>query len=118
MWDTLLDTTINIYRATKGQDAGGGTTRTFPGTPTLANLAATIQPASAREQDLWSRRNIVIDSIIYTNADLDSLLSGGLQLFDQIKDAAGIVYVVKGFQPWKNAVIGDPYYKIICQRII
>ena len=119
MWDTLLDTTISIYRATLGQDAGGGTTRTFPSTPTLANVPAAVQPASAREQDIWSRRDIVIDTAIYTTSDLDTLLSGGLKLQDQIKDAGGVTYVVQGFVKSLNTVIStEPLYKIVCRRVI
>ena len=120
MFDALMDQTASVFRAVDAKDALGGTTRTYPATATLSNIQCAIQPASARQVDLWQRRNIVVDTMIYCVADLDALLSGGLRLTDKFVDAnGGINYVVKGFTKQLNTMISDePLYQITCQRII
>ena len=117
MWESLMDKRVSVQRSTVGKDAGGGATRTFA---TIAsNVQASIQSASSRDVDLYSRRNLVIDHTIYCVFDFDTKISGGLKLGDNIVDANGIVYVVRGVQKDQNSAIStQPLYQIAAQRII
>jgi hypothetical protein len=79
-----------------------------------------VQPARGSEVDLFLRRNINIDTTIYTEADLATLLTGGLKVEDRIIGPDGQKYVVKGgILPKSNTIISPlPLYQIACQSVI
>ncbi len=118
MFSALMDKTISVERATTTKDAGGGTLRSFASV--ASGLTASIQPMRGSEQDLYLRRNITVDTTIYTEADLATLLTGGLKVEDRIIGPDGQKYVVRGgILPKSNTVISPvPLYQIACASVI
>jgi hypothetical protein len=112
----LLDQSLTIQRQTITPDASGGSTRTF--TALLTNVACAVSPASAAVAADYARRDMIVDSHVYTTADLDSLLTGGLRLGDRITDGT-IYYLVKGVKKSANAAVSsDVIYQADCERRI
>ena len=64
MFSALMDKLISVERASITKDAGGGTLRSFASV--ASGIMASIQPMRGSEQDLYFRRNITVDTTIYT----------------------------------------------------
>lgn len=113
-----MDKTISVQRATVTKDAGGGNLRSFA--TVASGLAASIQPMKGYEQDQFFRRNITVNTTVYTEADFSSLLTNGLQVEDRIIGPDGQKYVVRGgILPKSNTQISPlPLYQIACESVI
>ena len=113
-FSALLDRHLIIQRQEETPAPGGGTILTF-GT-LLSNIPCAVSPASAFITAQYASRGIVVDHHIYIGSDLDSLLSGGLQVGDQLTQN-GVNYGVKAVKKFSNEVISaDAIYQIDCER--
>lgn len=116
MWATLIDSTAALNRLAQTQDASGGTVTTS--SQVIASVGVCIQPASSRTIEDYARRDITIDTMIYSVYDFDSLLSGGLKLND-IFVQGGFNFIVQGIAKQLNLVLSsEPLYEIVARRTI
>jgi hypothetical protein len=114
MISSLLDQRLSLQRQTITPDASGGSTRAF--NTLLNNVACAVAPASASIAADYARRDMVVDSQVYTTADLDSLVSGGVQLGDRFTDGSAN-YLVKAVKKSANsAVTSEVLYEVDCER--
>ena len=82
----------------------------------LGNVPCAVQPASASIAADYSRRDMVVDSHVYTTADLDSLITGGVRLGDRFTDGAAF-YLVKAVRKSANsAVSNEVLYQVDCEK--
>jgi hypothetical protein len=110
----LLDQTFALQRQQVASDASGGATRTFA--TLLAQVPCATEPASAAISADYARRDMLVDSHVYTTANLDALVSGGVQLGDRF--ATGSAYfLVKAVCKFANAAVsGEVLYRVDCER--
>jgi hypothetical protein len=110
----LLDQHLTIQRQQITRDASGGATRSF--VTLLGGVSCSIAPASASISADYARRDMIVDHHVYMNADLDSLIAGGLQLGDRLTDGASI-YLVKAVRKSANAMVSsEVLYQVDCER--
>ncbi len=115
-FSTLLDRRLTLQRQQLTSDASGGTTRTFVDVLTL--LPCAIAPASAGVVADYARRDMIVNHHVYTTADLDGLIAGGVRLGDRIADG-GVIYLVKAVLRSANtAVSAEVVYQLDCERRI
>ena len=111
---SLLDQKLTLQRQTVTRDASGGLVRSF--TQLLANVPATVCPASAKVAADYARRDMIIDHRIYTTTDLNAVISGGVRLGDRLTDGA-VFYLVKAVKRTENKVISSEIvYEIDCEK--
>ena len=110
----LLDQSLNVERQTVSADASGGSVRTFA--VVLNRVPCAVAPASASVVSDYARRDMIVDYTVYTTADLDTLLPGGVNLGDRLTD--GIVYyLVKTVKKSANAQItNELLYQLDCEK--
>ena len=109
----LLDRTLNLERQTITADASGGSVRSF--SVILANVPCAIAPASASVVADYARLDMIVNYTLYTTTDLDTLISGGVQLGDRFADGSNH-YLVKAVKKSANAVISaELLYEIDCE---
>ncbi len=124
MWDDLLDSFVTVSRLAVVADATGGATR--PTSSVIAsNVLSNIQSANGYEQDVWLRRNIVADNVLYSTFDFDVEITAtdggpnGIRLGDVVTTTENISYSVAGFNKDQNFNITDqPLYEIILLRVV
>ncbi len=124
MWDDLLDSFVTVSRLAVVADATGGATR--PTSSVIASdVLSNIQSANGYEQDVWLRRNIVADNVLYSTFDFDVEITAtdggpnGIRLGDIVTDANGINYSVAGLNKDQNFNIDpEPLYEIPLLRVI
>ena len=116
MWASLLDRAVTIKRATITVDAGGGSIHTLA--TVASNVLTTIQAAGSYETESYSRRGITIDAWAYFVADLDTLLSGGIKIGDQIVDGATAWAVTSVRKELNNVLSSEPLYMVGLMRIV
>lgn len=110
----LLDQSLTIERQTVSSDASGAATRTF--TTLLAGVACAVAPAAASVFADYARRDMIVNYHLYTTADLDTLISGGVRLGDRFYDGVNH-YLVKAVKKSANSLIAsEPLYQIDCER--
>jgi len=113
---TLLDRVLTLQRQSVTVDASGGAVRAF--STILSNIPAALQPASASVVADYARLDMLVNYQIYTTADLDTLVSGGVQLGDRFTDGS-VYYLVKAVKKSANALItSEPLYQVDCERRI
>jgi len=111
---SLLDQTLALQRATVSRDSSGATSRTFA--TLLANVPASITPAHASVVTDYARRDMIVDHRIYTTADLDTQIAGGVRLGDRFASGS-TYYLVKAVKRTANAqVSAEVLYEIDCER--
>ena len=109
----LLDQSLSIERQTVTLDASGGSVRTFA--QIASAIPCMIQPASARVIADYARLEMVVNYSVYTTADLDTLVSGGVRLGDRLTDGTAY-YVIKAVKKSANAVITtEVLYQLDCE---
>ena len=114
MISSLLDQRLSLQRQQITPDASGGSSRTF--TTLLANVACAVSPASASIAADYARRDMVVDSHIYTTADLDSLIAGGVRLGDRFTDGTNFYLVKAVLKSANSAVSNEVLYQVDCER--
>lgn len=111
----LLDQSLTLQRPTVTSDASGGSVRAF--NAILNNIPCAVSPASAAIAADYARRDMVVNYRIYTNLDLDSAVSGGVQLGDRLTDGSHY-YLVKAVKRSANALVtAEVLFEIDCERI-
>jgi hypothetical protein len=111
---TLLDQRLSFQRQQISPDASGGSSRAFA--TLLSGVPCSISPASASIAADYARRDMVVDSHVYTTADLDSLLAGGARLGDRFTDGTNF-YLVKAVLKSANAAVSsEVLYQVDCER--
>src|SRR5580700_1328422 len=109
----LLDQSLTLERQTVSADASGGTTRTFAAV--LENVPCAASPARASVVADYARRDMVVDYHVYTTADLDTLVTGGVRLGDRLTDGTRY-YLVKAVKKSANSlVMAEPLYQLDCE---
>ena len=88
----LLDQTLTLQRQTVTADNSGGSVRTFAAI--LNNLRLAVAPARASDVTDYARRDMIVDYTVYTTADLDTLVPGGVALGDRLTDGT-VYYLIK-----------------------
>ena len=110
----LLDRTMNLERQSTIADGSGGTVRTFAAI--LSNVPCAVMPATASVVADYARLDMIVNYTLYTTADLDTLVTGGVSLGDRFVDT-GVYYLVKAVKKSANAMItSEPLYEIDCER--
>jgi hypothetical protein len=113
-FSTLLDQRLSIQRQTITPDPSGGAGRSF--STLLSSVPCAVAPASAAIAADYARRDLVVDYHVYTTADLDSLIPGGLGLRDRLTDRT-VFYLVKAVKKSANAMVSsEVVYQIDCER--
>jgi hypothetical protein len=111
---TLLDQRLSIQRQSITPDPSGGAGRSF--STLLGNIPCAVAPAKTSVVADYARRDLVVDYHVYTTADLDSLISGGLGLRDRLTDGT-VFYLVKAVKKSANAMVSsEVVYQIDCER--
>ncbi|MDB5353600.1 MAG: hypothetical protein JWN24_53 [Phycisphaerales bacterium] len=111
---TLLDQRLSIQRQTITPDPSGGAGRSF--STLLTSVPCAVAPATAAVAADYARRDLVVDYHVYTTADFDSLIPGGLGLRDRLTDGA-VFYLVKAVRKSANAMVSNEViYQIDCER--
>lgn len=112
---TLLSQTLTLQRAALTPDASGGTIRTFNNL--LTDIPCLPEPASAKVIADYARRDMLVNYTLYTTTDLDTLITGGVQVNDRFTDGTNY-YVVKASRKNANAQISsEVLYQVDCERI-
>ena len=110
----LLDQKLTLQRQTVSADGSGGSMRTFAAI--LNNVPCAVAPASASIVADYARRDMIVDYTVYTTADLDTLVSGGVSLGDRLTDGT-VYYLVKDVKKSANAQItSELLYQLDCER--
>lgn len=110
----LLDQTLTLQRQTVTADNSGGSVRTFAAI--LNNLPCAVAPASASDVTDYARRDMIVDYTVYTTADLDTLVPGGVALGDRLTDGL-VYYLIKDVKKSANAQITtELLYQLDCER--
>ena len=110
----LLDQTLTLQRQTISADASGGSVRTFAAI--LNKVACAVTPASASVVTDYARRDMIVDYTVYTTADLDTLVPGGIALGDRLTDGT-VYYLIKDVKKSANAQItSEMLYQLDCER--
>jgi hypothetical protein len=113
-FSTLLDQRLSVQRQTITPDPSGGAGRSF--STLLSSVPCAVAPASASVAADYVRRDLVVDYHVYTTADLDSLLPGGLGLRDRLTDGV-VFYLIKAVKKSTNAMVSsEVLYQIDCER--
>lgn len=97
---SLFDQALSLERATTTQDNSGGTVREWA--EQADGILCAVQPASSHTIDVYARREITVTHMIYSRAEINSLVSGGLRENDRFVDAAGNYYLVRGIKRHSN----------------
>ena len=106
---------MNLERATITPDASGGSSRTF--TQILASIPVFVEPATTKVIADYARRDMLVNYTLYTTADLDALISGGVKINDRFVDGS-VHYVVKASRKNSNLqVSNEVLYQLDCERI-
>jgi hypothetical protein len=113
---SLLDQSLALERQTVSADGSGGSVRTF------AQIAGAIpcmtEPAGARVVADYARLDMLVDYHVYTTANLDTLVSGGVRLGDRLGNGS-VYYLIKAVRKSGNAQITDEaLYQLDCERRI
>jgi len=112
--NSLLDQSFTLQRPSLAADASGGSTRTFA--TLLANIPSAISPARAAIVADYARRDMIVDHHVYTTADLDKLIAGGVRLGDRFTDGS-VLYLVKAVKRAANAMVSEQaVYQFDCER--
>ena len=112
-FSALLDRNLSVERPAVTPDASGGSVRTYTGI--LAGIPCAVSPASASIVADYARLDMIVNYTIYTTADLDAAVSGGVQLGDRFVDGS-TYYLVKAVKKSANALITpEPLYRIDCE---
>jgi hypothetical protein len=112
---TLLDQSLVYQRQTVSTDASGGAVRTFA--TILSAVPCAVSPASAAVVADYARRDMIVTYHVYTNADLDNLITGGATLSDRLTDGTRF-YLVKDVKKSANALVtAEPLYQLDCELI-
>jgi hypothetical protein len=113
---SLLDQKLTLQRAAITQDASGGTTRTFANI--LADIPCLPEPAAASVIADYARRDMLVNYTVYTTADLDSLITGGVKINDRLTDGGPVYYVIKTSRKNANSQISNEVlYQLDCEKI-
>lgn len=134
MWGALLDTSMEIQRQTVGVDGSGGVNHTWATVSGGSDILCSVQPLSAYAIDLYMRREISVNTMIYCTANLDAILPTGTnpdgttfsgpKLGDRFAlNGAGVTtgpfWVIRGVSRQSNAVLSpEPLYEIVAERRI
>src|SRR5580692_7794343 len=110
MISSLLDRLLTLQRQQITPDASGGSSRSF--TTLQSNLPCAISPASASIAADYARRDMVVDSHVYTTADLDSLVAGGVKLGDRFTDGTAYYMVKAVLKSANSAVSNEVIYQV------
>jgi hypothetical protein len=111
----LLDKSFAYQRQSVATDASGGAVRTFA--TILSAVPCAVSPASAAVVADYARRDMIVTYQVYTNADLDNLVSGGAKLGDRFTDGTRF-YLVKDVKKSANALVtSEPLYQLDCELI-
>lgn len=110
----LLDQSLTLERQSVSVDNSGGATRIFG--QLLTNLPCMVEPASAKVVADYARLDMLVDYHVYTTADLDTLINGGVKLGDRFTDGS-VYYLVKAVKRSANAQItNEVLYRVDCER--
>ena len=110
----LLDQRLSVERPRVTQDASGGASRAFDAL--VADVPCAIAPASSSVVSDYARRDMIVDYHIFTTANLDSLISGGLHLGDRLS-VNGYFFLVKAVRKSSNSAVNtEPLFQIDCER--
>ncbi len=110
----LLDQSLTLERPTVTADASGGTVRTYG--QLLAGVPCSVAPATAKVVADYARLDMVVNYHVYTTADLDSLVSGGVKLNDRFTSGS-VHYLVRAVKKSANAQItSEVLYQLDCER--
>jgi hypothetical protein len=110
----LLDQSLILERPALTTDASGGTLRTY--SQLLANVPCSIAPATAKVVADYARLDMVVNYHVYTTADLEGLIAGGVKLNDRLT-AGSAHYLVRAVKKSANALItSEVLYQLDCER--
>jgi hypothetical protein len=113
-FSALLDQTLALQRPTIARDASGGAIRSY--NMVAGNLSCAVSPASARIVSDYARRDMLVDHHVYTTADLEALIPGGVRLGDRFTDGKNI-YLVKAVKRTANKLVtNEVMYEIDCEK--
>jgi hypothetical protein len=109
----LLDRKLTLERQTVTPDGSGGSDRAF--SAILSNVACAIAPAAASVVADYARLDMIVNYTVYTTADLDTLIAGGVELGDRFADGS-VYYLIKTVKKSANAAItSEPLYQLDCE---
>jgi hypothetical protein len=109
----LLNEKLDLQRPTVSADGSGGTIRTYA--TVAAAVLCSVSPASSSVSADYARRDMIVNCSIYTTANLDVLIPGGVRLGDRLTDGS-VFYLVKGVRKSANAVVTtEVLYQLDCE---
>jgi hypothetical protein len=109
----LLDRKLTLERQTVTPDGSGGSERSF--STILSNLPCAVSPAAASVVADYARLDMIVDYTVYTTADLDTLIAGGVELGDRFADGS-VHYLIKTVKKSANAAItSELLYQLDCE---
>ncbi|HEX4794946.1 MAG TPA: hypothetical protein VH370_14190 [Humisphaera sp.] len=112
--NSLLDQSLSLQRPAFTTDASGGSSRSF--STLLANIPCAVSPARAAIVADYARRDMIVDHHVYTTADLDKLISGGVRLGDRLTDGS-VFYLIKAVKRAANAMVSEQVvYEMDCEK--
>lgn len=114
MWDALIDTSLAYQQFSAAPDGTGGTTQSW--VTVVSNFPCAIQPSSSNTVIAYAKRQITVDTAIYTTTDLDNIVTNGINSGDKLTDGSSF-WIVKGFQRQQNSILSpEPIYRIDCEQ--